>query len=41
MLEYKLLKKDEQKEYYDQIFEMMLASDKDFIPPLSARSSTI
>lgn len=40
MLEYKLLTKEEQKNYYDQIFEMMLASDRDFIPPLSARSST-
>ena len=40
MLEYKLLKKEEQEKYYDQIFEMMVAGDKDFIPPLSARSST-
>ena len=40
MLEYKLLSMEEQKKYYDQIFEMMIAGDKDFIPPLSARSST-
>lgn len=40
MLEYKLLKKDEQEKYYDQIFEIMIAEDKNFIPPLSARSST-
>ena len=40
MLEYKLLIKDEQEKYYDQIFEMMIAEDKNFIPPLSARSST-
>lgn len=40
MFEYKLLTIEEQKEYYEQIFEMMLAGDKDFIPPLSARSST-
>lgn len=39
-MEYKLLTKDEQEKYYDQIFEMMVAGDKDFIPPLSARSST-
>lgn len=40
MLTYKLLKKEEQEKYFDQIFEMMLEGDKDFIPPLSARSST-
>jgi len=40
MLEYKLLTKEEQVKYYNQIFEMMVAGDKDFIPPLSARSST-
>ncbi len=39
-MEYKLLTKEEQEKYYDQIFEMMIAGDKDFIPPLSARSST-
>ena len=40
MLEFKLLNKEEHEKYYDQIFEMMIAGDKDFIPPLSARSST-
>ena len=39
-MEYKLLTTKEQEKYYDQIFEMMIAGDKDFIPPLSARSST-
>ena len=39
-MEYKLLSTKEQEKYYDQIFEMMIAGDKDFIPPLSARSST-
>lgn len=39
-MEYKLLSKDEQTKFYDQIFEMMLSGDKDFVPPLSARSST-
>ncbi len=39
-MEYKLLSKQEQEKYYDQIFEMMQDGDKDFIPPLSARSST-
>lgn len=40
MLEYKLLTKEEQEKFYDQIFEMMIAGEKDFVPPLSARSST-
>lgn len=39
-MEYKLLAKEEQERFYAQIFEMMIAGDKDFIPPLSARSST-
>ena len=39
-MEYKLLSNKEQEKFYDQIFEMMKDSDKDFIPPLSARSST-
>lgn len=39
-MEYKLLTQIEQEKYYEQIFEMMIAGDNDFIPPLSARSST-
>ena len=39
-MEYKLLSNKEQEKFYDQIFEMMQDGDKDFIPPLSARSST-
>ncbi|MBQ4518682.1 MAG: GNAT family N-acetyltransferase [Clostridia bacterium] len=30
----------EQAQYYDEILEMLYMSDDDFIPPLSARSST-
>lgn len=39
-MDYKLLSKSEETVFYDQIFEMMQESDKDFVPPLSSRSST-
>lgn len=35
-----ILSQDEQAVYYDEILEMLYAGDKDFVPPLSARSST-
>lgn len=36
----KILTSEEQTEYYDEILKMVIAGDDDFVPPLSARSST-
>jgi len=35
-----LLNSQEQVKYYDEILKMLVAGDDDFIPPLSARTST-
>lgn len=39
-MEIKILTSEEQVKYYDEILNMLYAGDEDFIPPLSARSST-
>ena len=39
-MEIKILSREEQVQYYDEILEMVIAGDEDFVPPLSARSST-
>ena len=39
-IEFAVLKKEEQEKFYDQILKMLIISDKDFCPPLSARTST-
>ena len=40
-MEFKLLTKEDKKSLKQQILQMMQVSDKDFVPPLSARSSTL
>lgn len=39
-MEIKVLNKDEQAVYYDEILRTLVAGDEEFVPPLSARSST-
>lgn len=39
-MDFLLLNDAQKKEYRTQIFDIMLACDKDFVPPLSARFST-
>lgn len=39
-MDIQILSQEEQALYYDEILEMLYAADKDFVPPLSARSST-
>ncbi len=39
-MDFRILKPEEHPAFYGQIFEMMQESDRDFVPPLSARSST-
>ena len=39
-MELKILTPREQADYYDQFLEMLYGADKQFVPPLSARSST-
>lgn len=39
-MEFKILTPNEQAQYYDEILEMLYMSDDEFVPPLSARSST-
>lgn len=40
-MEFKVLSEQEKSLYSKQIIEMMEISDKDFVPPLSARSGTL
>ena len=40
-MRFKLLSKDDKIIYKNEILEMMRVSDKDFVPPLSARNSTL
>ena len=39
-MEIKILNKSENGKYYDEILEMLFSGDDEFVPPLSARSST-
>lgn len=39
-MDIKILSQEEQIKYYDEILEMLIAGDDDFVPPLSTRSST-
>ena len=39
-MEIKILKTDEQYKYYDEILKMLIDGDDEFVPPLSARTST-
>lgn len=39
-MDIELLSRQEQEKYYDEILEMLIAADGDFVPPLSSRSST-
>lgn len=40
-MEMRILKKEEQEQYYPEMLEMLIAADDEFVPPLSARSSTV
>jgi len=35
-----ILSREEQVNYYDEILEMLIMGDEEFVPPLSARNST-
>lgn len=39
-MEIKILSKEQHEKYYDEILKLLIAGDEEFVPPLSARSST-
>lgn len=39
-MEIRILDREEQARIYDDVLEMMIAADRDFVPPLSSRSSS-
>lgn len=39
-MEIRIIKESEHKAYYDEILNMLILGDEEFVPPLSARSST-
>ena len=40
-MDIRILSREEQGKYYDEIYNMLVAGDEEFVPPLSSRNSSV